>query len=201
MNRWVESCTLYFLSWEIILMKHIVISVKINLSLIELLFAQNLLYCGNEIVKHFGLCSWGVNIHHKNEGVFWWRLHIHTSLMKSLLLSSQNVIWRLGSLNTFSINLIIAHKTILSTTYKTNKTVFLYLVVVIHVSSARGTTWNLVNRFLNRIHVVWYGWDDHTDRHFETIIKGCSVRHVSVWITVSTGVVLRIICIFLELLL
>lgn len=107
----------------------------------------------------------------------------------------------LWSLNTLSVDLIISHKTVLSATYKTDKTVFLYFIVIIHVSSAWGTTWNFINRFLYRIHIIWYWWNKYGNGHFKTIIQWCIIRHVGIWKIVSTWIVLRVFCISLELLL
>ena len=110
------------------------------------------------------------------------------------------MIGRLCQLDTLRVHLIITHKAIFSPTYKTQKAILLYLVVIIHVCPARTTPGNLVDWILQRIHLIWYGWKSDAYWELKSVVQWTTIRQMGVWVLIDAGVVLRVFLVSLELL-
>ncbi len=102
------------------------------------------------------------------------------------------MIRRLGQLDTVSIRLIFVHKSILSATQETFKTIPEQFIVIVHVCPAWPASWDFVDWLLNRFHVIRDGRNYYTKRHSEPIVQWCIMWHVCVRELILAGVALGI---------
>lgn len=75
-------------------------------------------------------------------------------LTKNILLSAQDMVRGLSKLNALLIVFIVAHEGVLSTTDETDKHIFFYLIVVVHVGSTNTTSRYFVDGFSLGLHFV-----------------------------------------------
>ena len=119
----------------------------------------------------------------------------------NLLLSSEDMIWRMSKLNILSVDYVVVHDSIFPAANKAFKGFLFYFIVIIHISTACCTTWDFIDWFLYGVHLIRNRWQDDTQWHFESIVCACIAWKMSVWISVGTWIVLWVILIFEELLL
>lgn len=172
-------------------MHDIIVSVEINLGLVEFLPCQNFLHRCDKIIHHPWLGARATDINHEDKCVLGWGSCVNAMIrLRMLLFPSQNMVRGLGSLNALLIVLVVAHEGVLSTAYETDKHVFFYLVVIVHIGSANPTSRYFVDGFSLGLHLVWYWWQYYAYWQFETIVHHPITWHVTVRVLVTWWIIL-----------